>query len=525
MKVTVRGDGSRSLMERLLAEKIPLANSCNGRGTCGKCKVRILSGTVDEITAPEERLLSAEDIRAGYRLACMTRSTGDVLAVEVPEAEKEHVFTTDGFKPNIIPDNPRDGYGLAVDIGTTTVVVSLIDLRNGEEAATGAMINPQKIYGLDVLTRITYETEAGVAGIAALQKAIVGGLNELAEKVCAERGVAADSLVEIDVAANCTMQHMLAGVDARPIGKSPYRPVFVKALRLKAKKLGLVGNDDTLVYLLPSVSAYIGADIVAGVHICDLKNTEDNALFIDIGTNGELVLATPDGMYSCSCAAGPALEGMNITSGMRAAAGAIEDIRIGADGIDLAVIGDVPPVGLCGSGILAVVRELVRTGLVTERGVFNKPENFDNDDWRKTMLHYNGTKREFTIHTAKTGKDLVVTQSDVRQVQLAKGAIRSGIEVLLDHAGLKAKDLDRVLIAGQFGAHLPAESFLEIGLLPPVSPDKLIYAGNSAKTGALSTLLSEKAKQETEDLAADIHYIELSNSENYDRLFAKCLLF
>ena len=140
-------------------------------------------------------------------------------------------------------------------------------MRNGEEAATGAMINPQKIYGLDVLTRITYETEAGVAGIAALQKAIVGGLNELAEKVCAERGIAADSLIEIDVAANCTMQHMLAGVDARPIGKSPYRPVFVKALRLKAKKLGLVGNDDTLVYLLPSVSAYIGADIVAGVHI------------------------------------------------------------------------------------------------------------------------------------------------------------------------------------------------------------------------------------------------------------------
>ena len=163
--------------------------------------------------------------------------------------------------------------------------------------------------------------------------------------------------------------------------------------------------------------------------------------------------------------------------------------------------------------------------MVTKRGVFNKPENFDNDDWRKTMLHYNGTKREFTIHTAKTGKDLVVTQSDVRQVQLAKGAIRSGIEVLLDHAGLKAKDLDRVLIAGQFGAHLPAESLLEIGLLPPVSPDKLIYAGNSAKTGALSTLLSEKAKQETEELAADIHYIELSNSENYDRLFAKCLLF
>ncbi len=512
-------------MERLLVENVPLANSCNGKGTCGKCKIRVVDGAVNEMTAPERRLLTEEELQKGIRLACMIYGQDEDLVVETGEEETEHVFTTDGFMPKLVPEVRRDGYGLAVDIGTTTVVMSLIDLRSGAEAATAAMINPQKRYGLDVLTRITYETESGDAGIANLQRAIIGGLNELIADVCRQAGISEPDIIEIDVAANCTMLHMLAAVDARPIGKAPYKPVFVEARRYKARDLGLRCKDDALVYLLPSVSAYIGADIVAGVHICDLQNAGDNVLFVDIGTNGELVLATKHRMYSCSCAAGPALEGMNITSGMRAAAGAVEDVHIDENGISAAVIGGGKPAGLCGSGILAVVRELVRTGMVTKRGVFAKPEDFEAGDYRRTILRYNGTKREVVLGEGKDGKELVVTQGDIRQVQLAKGAIRSGIEVLMKQAGLCAEDLNRILIAGQFGAHLPAESLLEIGLLPPVAPEKLVYAGNSAKTGAMATLLSERAKQDAEHLAAYINYIELSNSEGYERLFAKCLLF
>ena len=397
-------------------------------------------------------------------------------------------------------------------------------MDDGTEGPTYAQINPQKTYGLDVLTRITYETEHKEAAISQLQEAIVQGLNEATTAVCNEAGIEVTEITEIDVAANCTMLHMLAGVDARPIGRAPYKPAFTDGQKLKARDLGLMGAAGAMVYLLPSVSAYIGADIVAGVYVCDLRQSPGKTLFIDIGTNGELVLEAGSKMYSCSCAAGPALEGMNITSGMRAAKGAVEDVHIGPDGIRLDVIGKGKPHGLCGSGILAVVRELVRTGLVTRRGAFARPEDFEVGDYRRDILRYNGNKREALLYSSGE-TELLVTQSDVRQVQLAKGAIRSGIEVLLSHGGLTYEDIDKVLIAGQFGAHLPAESLLQIGLLPPVTEDKLAYAGNSAKSGAVAALLSDKVKEDMEDLAKHIHYIELGSSDNYERLFAKCLLF
>ena len=494
-------------MERLLEKQIPLSNSCNGKGTCGKCKVRVVSGTITDVTDTERRLLTEKEVAGRMRLACMTKARGEVV-IETGEGEEDHVFTTGGVEGHFKRDADKHGYGLAVDIGTTTVVATLVSMDDGTEGATYAQINPQKTYGLDVLTRITYETEHKEAAISQLQKAIVQGLNEAA----------------IDVATNCTMLHMLAGVDARPIGKAPYKPAFTDGQKLKARDLGLVGAADAMVYLLPSVSAYIGADIVAGVYVCDLRHASGKTLFIDIGTNGELVLEAGGKMYSCSCAAGPALEGMNITSGMRAAKGAVEDVHIGPDGIRLDVIGKGEPYGLCGSGILAAVRELVKTGLVTRRGAFAKPEDFDVGDYRRDILRYNGNKREAVLYSSGE-TELFVTQSDVRQVQLAKGAIRSGIEVLLSYGGLTCEDIDKVLIAGQFGAHLPAESLLQIGLLPLVSESALEYAGNSAKSGAVAALLSDKVKEEMEDLAKHIQYIELGSSDNYERLFAKCLLF
>ena len=523
MKVQLSGGDDRNLMERLLEKQIPLANSCNGKGTCGKCKVKVVSGTITDVTDTERRLLTEKEVAGRMRLACMTKARGEVV-IETGEVEEDHVFTTGGVEGHFKRDADKHGYGLAVDIGTTTVVATLVCLDDGTERATYAQINPQKTYGLDVLTRITYETEHKEAAISQLQKAIVQGLNEAATAVCNEAGIEVTEITEIDVAANCTMLHMLAGVDARPIGRAPYKPAFTDGQKLKARDLGLMGAAGAMVYLLPSVSAYIGADIVAGVYVCDLRHSPGKTLFIDIGTNGELVLEAGGNMYSCSCAAGPALEGMNITSGMRAAKGAVEDVHIGPDGIRLDVIGKGKPHGLCGSGILAVVRELVRTGLVTRRGAFARPEDFEVGDYRRDILRYNGTKREALLYSSGE-TELLVTQSDVRQVQLAKGAIRSGIEVLLSHGGLTYEDIDKVLIAGQFGAHLPAESLLQIGLLPPVTEDKLAYAGNSAKSGAVAALLSDKVKEDMEDLAKHIHYIELGSSDNYERLFAKCLLF
>ena len=372
MEVRLSGGDDRNLMERLLEKQIPLSNSCNGKGTCGKCKVRVVSGTITDVTDTERRLLTEKEVAGHMRLACMTKARGEVV-IETGEGEEDHVFTTGGVEGHFERDADKHGYGLAVDIGTTTVVATLVNMDDGTEGPTYAQINPQKTYGLDVLTRITYETEHKEAAISQLQKAIVQGLNEATTAVCNEAGIEVTEITEIDVAANCTMLHMLAGVDARPIGRAPYKPAFTDGQKLKARDLGLMGAAGAMVYLLPSVSAYIGADIVAGVYVCDLRQSPGKPLFIDIGTNGELVLEAGSKMYSCSCAAGPALEGMNITSGMRAAKGAVEDVHIGPDGIRLDVIGKGKPHGLCGSGILAVVRELVRTGLVTRRGAFARP--------------------------------------------------------------------------------------------------------------------------------------------------------
>ena len=424
-------------------------------------------------------------------------------------------------------DTTDSVYGVAIDIGTTTVVCSLIDMKTGEELGHASEINAQKFFGLDVLTRITYEIENPEDGREKLQKAIVGSINKMVKSVCDRNGLAQDQIYEISVGANCTMMHMLMGVDARPIGKAPFAPVFARAKDVKASDIGLKAAPGARLYCLPSVSAYIGADIVAGAYVCDLRHRKGNVMFIDIGTNGEIVLAANGHLMSCSCAAGPALEGMNISSGMRAAEGAIEDIHINEDGIDLKVIGDCEPAGICGSGILTVTKELLRTGIVRKTGAFVKAGKFDEDDYRSKYIAVDEEgKRSFIMTEGGDGTEpLYITQGDIRQVQLAKGAILSGFMALLKKAGIGMADLDKVLIAGQFGAHLPAESITGTGILPFEVEDRIEYVGNTSKTGAYMALMSGTVKRQMEELAHDMDYLELGATDNYERLLSECLIF
>ena len=415
-------------------------------------------------------------------------------------------------------------YGVAIDIGTTTVVCSLVDMITGEELGHASEINAQKFFGLDVLTRITYEIENPEDGRGKLQKAIVGSINKMVKSICDEHGLTQDQIYEVTVGANCTMMHMLMGVDARPIGKAPFAPVFARAKDVKASDIGLKAAPGARLYCLPSVSAYIGADIVAGAYVCDLRHRKGNVMFIDIGTNGEIVLAADGKLMSCSCAAGPALEGMNISSGMRAAEGAIEDIHIGEDGLELKIIGGCEPAGICGSGILTVTKELLRTGIVRKTGAFVKADKFDADDYRSQYIEVDEEgKRSFRM--TEGDEPLYITQGDVRQVQLAKGAILSGFMALMNKAGIGMEDLDRVLIAGQFGAHLPADSITGTGILPFEVEDRIEYVGNTSKTGAYMALMSSKVKREMEELAHDMDYLELGATENYERLLSECLIF
>ncbi len=577
----------KNLLQLLLENDIFVDNPCNGNGSCGKCKVRVLEGNLPPLSKTERKLLKEDEINADIRLSCLVVPKEDIT-IEILQKERKHKILTTGYVPEFefnpalckkifeikmptlenqspfedslcealgtkkvnwkllrdyessygtvtgvfndselialeAEDTTEFLYGVAIDIGTTTVVAALIDMNNGEELATASRINPQKKFGLDVLTRITYELEHPEGSKEELQKTIVEAINEMVEELCSEGKVKKENIYEISIAANCTMMHFLLGVDATSIGKSPYAPVFTKAKNISASDLGIKAAKCARVYCLPSVSSYIGADIVAGAYVCELHKAEENILFIDIGTNGEIVLSKGGKLLSCSCAAGPALEGMNISSGMRAADGAVEDVEINEKGVYLKVIGEEDPIGICGSGILAAVKELLRTRIVKNNGAFIKKEQLEESDYRYKMIQLNGNKREFILKN--TTEQLLITQGDVRQVQLAKGALLSGFYALLKQAKIDMSELDKVMIAGQFGAHLPADSLVGTGILPEEVKNKLVYVGNSSKTGAYMALMSVKVKKEIEELAGEMEYMELGASEGYEKLFSQCLLF
>lgn len=577
----------KNLLEILVENNIFIDNPCNGKGSCGKCKVKILDGEISKPSETELKFLNENELSEGIRLSCLINPTSNIT-VETLQIERKHKILTTGYTPkfefspsitkkvfeietpslqnqtpfedsivnalsldsidiSVLENTPpfygkatgvfsnntliaiesQDTsdliYGVAVDIGTTTVVASLVNMVNGKEIASASIINPQKKFGLDVLTRITYALDNPETSTKNLQYEIVNGINEMILEICSKSGVNKSNIYEISIAANCTMLHFLLGVDSSSIGRSPFAPAFVKSKNVPASSIGINVNSTCRLYCLPSVSAYIGADIVAGAYVCELHKSEDNVLFIDIGTNGEIVLSNKGRLLSCSCAAGPALEGMNISCGMRAADGAIEDVEILEDEVSVKIIGDQPPVGICGSGILAVIRELLKTGIVKKDGSFIKKDTIPEDDYRQKYIQLNGRKREFIL--SESPEPLYITQSDVRQVQLAKGAILSGFYALLNKSGLSMDQLDKVVIAGQFGSHLPAESLTGTGILPSEVNDKLVYVGNSSKTGAYMALMSKDVKSELEEIAHNIDYMELGASEGYEKLFASCLMF
>lgn len=416
-------------------------------------------------------------------------------------------------------------YGAAVDIGTTTVVVSLIDLNNGKEIDSETSINPQKEYGLDVLSRIDY-VKRKENGLYLLQKAIVDCINSLLEKLCDRNDINIENIYEVAVGANATMMHLLLGINTDTIGKSPYSTIFSKAKNLWANSIGIEISPFGRIYCLPGVSSFIGSDVVAGAVVAGLKDTDDNIFFIDIGTNGEMILSKGGKLASCSCAAGPALEGANISCGMRAAEGAIEGIQFDEDEIHLQVIGNVEPIGICGSGILEAMAELNQKGFIKKSGRLKSKEDLEKEG-RHGLAKYiieENKKRKVIIY--KNGdEEISISQDDIRQIQLAKGAISSGFYALVDFMGMSMEELNSVVIAGQFGRHLKISSLTGVGIIPENLKDKIKYIGNSSKTGAMMCLLSKDERKEMEDVAEDIEYFELSTKEGYEELFAKCLTF
>src|SRR5699024_1696504 len=365
----------------------------------------------------------------------------------------------------------------AIDIGNTTVDAHHIEQKSGKEVSTKRSINPQKEYGLDVLSRIDI-IKRKEKGLYLLQKAIVDCLNSLLEILCSKNNVDIENIYEIAVGANATMMHILLGVDTKTIGRSPYATIFSKEKKLLAECIGLKISPFGRLYCLPGVSSYIGADIVAGAVVASLKNTKDNVFFIDIGTNGEMILSKGGKLASCSCAAGPALEGANISCGMRAAEGAIEGVQFNEDGVSIEVIGDTEPLGICGSGILEIMAELNKKGLIKKSGRLKKKEDLEKEGRPILAQHLieEDRKRKVIIHKSED-EIITISQGDIRQIQLAKGAISSGIYALTEFMGINIEELDSVVIAGQFGKHLKISSLTGVGIIPESLKDKVKYIG------------------------------------------------
>ena len=458
---------------------------CGGNGTCGKCQVEI----------PD----------VGKVLSCLHFVDKDMEVVLPDKLEMEILSSQYEFTKTIWPEpSPAFNlapmpFGLAVDIGTTSMVFYLVNLVTGATVSVTTAINPQSKFGADVISRISYG-ETNPNGIESLQRALIKPINNALGSHFAEQGISAQDLVKVSVVGNTTMLHTLLGISALSIAHAPFTPVFTNTKRIKGSDLGLNIHPDAEVVLSPSLSAYVGADILSGLNSLDTSKLGETYLFVDIGTNGEMALVMPNKTLSCATAAGPAFEGANISCGMSATTGAIAKFAAGG----YQVVGGAVPTGVCGSGLIDITAFLLKNKLLHEDG------NLDQD----YIIQQNGNDTELSI-----------TQQDIREIQLAKSAIMSGVKRLLAIAKITEADLDHVILAGGFGNYISIENAISIGLLPNIAINKYVQVGNTAGTGAVLALKSEKYLTETEELKDKMEYIELSTDEEFTMEFAMNMFF
>jgi uncharacterized 2Fe-2S/4Fe-4S cluster protein (DUF4445 family) len=409
-------------------------------------------------------------------------------------------------------------YGLAVDVGTTKLAAYLVNLETGHTAAKLGAMNPQIAYGEDVISRITYANDHATGG-ATLQTRLVETLNQLASDLCVQANVQVDQIVEAVIVGNTAMHHLFTGLPVRQLGVAPYVPAVGEAMQFPAKEVGLHFATNAYVYLPPNIAGYVGADHVSMLLGAGLVDTAQTVIALDIGTNTEISLFHQGRHFSCSCASGPAFEGAHIQFGMRAAPGAIERVRINGSEVQVHTIGDQPAVGLCGSGILDVIAELLRAHLLDMRGVI-KGEH--------PRLRVNGKKTEFVLVPAeKSGieRDVKVSRADINEIQLAKGAIRAGVETLLAVAGADDQAIDRFVVAGAFGTYLDLESAIRIGLFPDLPRERFQQVGNAAGSGARQLLISTRERQLANEIIQHVEYVELAGHLAFTNVYMKTLAF
>jgi uncharacterized 2Fe-2S/4Fe-4S cluster protein (DUF4445 family) len=504
----------QTLLDAAQSAGVGLASVCGGVGTCEECRVRLAAGKLTPPTLVELDVLSVPDLAAGFRLACQAEPLSDVKLDLPPESlTSAQRLQVEGLETHIAV-NPAvltpGAYGLAVDIGTTKLASYLVRLETGETAAMAGAMNPQIAYGEDIISRISYAGRKP-DGAKILQQVLVDTLNKLLLDLCSEAHISPNSVLDAVLVGNTTMHHLFAGLPVEQLGHAPFSPAATQSLSIPVSELGLILGPGAMAYLPPVIAGYVGADHIAMLLATEAWKSPRNVVALDIGTNTEISLVAHGQVTCCSCASGPAFEGAHIREGMRAAPGAIERARWSDGKILWQTIGDLPPVGICGSGILDVVAALQDGRLVKPTGV---------------MLSGSGSGLVL-VPAAQTGlsRDLVVTRKDVHEIQLAKSAIRVGVEILLKNAGLTYSDLDEFIVAGAFGTYLDLRSAVRTGMFPPLPLERFRQVGNAAGVGAKQMLVSLDKRLEAEMIAGQIGYVELTTQAAFTPLFMQHLCF
>lgn len=616
--VVIHANKGDRLLDIARDANVAIDAPCSGNATCGKCKVKLISG---ELESTKTQHISDEEYNAGWRLACISKVQNEDVIIEVPDiasAYKSRMKVADLSSPEEIaifekikndieesgisltndmdlvevtmseptlddtmPDNERltwalqeatgkekvilpfavmkklpdvlregkfqvkavvknggtscvvyDIYpaaedakviGMAVDIGTTTVSSVLIDMKTGEILAKASAGNGQIRYGADIINRIVEQTKPG--GVKKLQKAIIDDtLNPMIANMCKSIGIKTSQIYRMCIASNSTMNHLFMGVNADPLRMEPYIPAFFHLKDIYAKDMKLIINPNAEILFAPNIGSYVGGDITAGTLASEIWNSEEFSVFIDLGTNGEIVFGNSDFLMSCACSAGPAFEGGDISCGMRATDGAIEAIKIDKETMEptLSVIGDEgqKPIGLCGSGIIDIIAELFRCGIISAKGQIIR-------EGKRVKVDEDGMKSYVIAFKEDTGsvKDVEITEVDIDSFIRAKGAIYSGIITLVESLGFDMSVVDNVYVAGGIGSGINMKNAVRIGMLPDIPLEKYKYIGNSSLAGSYAMLLSNEAEDKVAELASSMTYLELSTHPGYmDSFVAACFI-
>lgn len=600
---TVEAQPQATLKEVMNTAGINFDFPCGGRGRCGKCKIRIVSGA-NAPQSEEKRLLTEEELKAGIRLACITKVTNDMEVEFLSDKNIAHrillssLNRTAKIEPHIVKRylevdkatiyDLRTGWqrikdqlaaqgeqykntkarvtvlrqipevlqssdhkitavlyndevrgletgnttekllGMAFDIGTTTIAGYLMDLYTGKELSVASTLNPQTQFGADVISRITHANQ-DPKGLRDLHHVVTRAVNDLIGEAVQKAGVTRNDVYAVSIVGNTCMHHLFVGINPRDVALAPYVPVVTDPLVIEPAELNLQINPAGKVFVLPNIAGFVGADTVGVLLATGLDQSEEIKLVVDIGTNGEMALGNKDKILACSTAAGPAFEGAQISCGMRGATGAIDHVTFDDD-FSFSVIDDVAPLGICGSALLDTVAGLLEVGLIDERGRFKKPEEVTHPLGRKLkdrLVEINGSPAFLLAGelNSKENRPIYVSQKDVRELQLAKGAIATGIRILMQNYGLTVDDITEVQLAGAFGNYLNPHSACAIGLIPKELENRITMIGNAAGLGSQLALLSHSEYERAAKAARNVQFVELGSDPNFTTVFAESMLF